>query len=67
MNDLTLIENAAREAGEIAKSYFKNDPQIWDKANNAGPVTQADLDVDFLLRDQLLAARPTYGLSLIHI
>ena len=61
MNDLTLIENAAREAGEIAKSHFKNDPQIWDKANNAGPVTQADLDVDFLLRDQLLAARPTYG------
>ena len=61
MNDLTLIENAAREAGEIAKSHFKNNPQIWDKANNAGPVTQADLDVDFLLRDQLLAARPTYG------
>ena len=61
MNDLTLIENAAREAGEIAKSHFKNNPQIWDKANNAGPVTQADLAVDRMLRNQLLAARPTYG------
>ena len=61
MNDLTLLKEAAREAGEIAKSHFKHGPQIWEKANNAGPVTQADLDVDHMLRNKLLAARPTYG------
>ena len=61
MNDLTLIENAAREAGEVAKSHFKHSPQIWDKENNAGPVTQADLDVDHMLRNELSVARPTYG------
>ena len=61
MNDLTLIEGAARDAGEVAKSHFKHSPQIWDKENNAGPVTQADLDVDHMLRNELSAARPTYG------
>ena len=61
MNDLILLKEAAREAGEIAKSHFKQGPQIWEKANNAGPVTQADLDVDLMLRNKLLAARPTYG------
>jgi len=61
VNDLILLKEAAREAGEIAKSHFKQGPQIWEKANNAGPVTQADLDVDHMLRNKLLAARPTYG------
>ena len=51
MNDLILLKEAAREAGEIAKSHFKQGPQIWEKANNAGPVTQADLDVDLMLRN----------------
>ena len=61
MNDLILLNEAAREAGEIAKSHFKQGPQIWEKPDNAGPVTQADLDVDLMLRNKLLTARPTYG------
>ena len=60
-NDLILIEEAAREAGKIAKRYFKKDPKTWDKAKNAGPVTQADLDIDHMLRHHLLSARSNYG------
>ncbi|WP_172795267.1 3'(2'),5'-bisphosphate nucleotidase CysQ [Polycladidibacter hongkongensis] len=58
--DLALIENAAREAGAIAKSYFGNNPQSWTKAGNS-PVSEADLEVDKYLAKTLLEARPDYG------
>lgn len=41
--------------------YFKAEPQVWDKPGGAGPVTEADLAVDKMLRESLLAARPSYG------
>ena len=49
MNDLELITQAARAAGGIAMGFFQKDPEIWDKSDNAGPVTEADLAVDKML------------------
>jgi len=59
--DLDLLVAAARESGDIAKSYFGNQPKIWDKADNAGPVTAADLAVNEMLERELQRARPAYG------
>lgn len=59
--DLGLIAEAARDAGAIALRYFRNRPQTWEKSAEAGPVTEADLAVDAMLRARLLAARPEYG------
>ncbi|WP_375688850.1 3'(2'),5'-bisphosphate nucleotidase CysQ [Pseudooceanicola sp. LIPI14-2-Ac024] len=59
--DLTLLEEAAREAGRIALGYAGRDPQKWDKPGGAGPVTEADLAVNDMLEERLRAARPGYG------
>ena len=60
-DDLTLLEDAAREAGRIAMRHFKADPEVWDKGDGAGPVTEADLAVNAMLDSELRAARPGYG------
>ncbi|MEM9438043.1 MAG: 3'(2'),5'-bisphosphate nucleotidase CysQ, partial [Pseudomonadota bacterium] len=36
-------------------------PVTWEKSDGAGPVTEADLATDKLLRERLLAARPSFG------
>ncbi|WP_284265053.1 inositol monophosphatase family protein [Roseicyclus amphidinii] len=59
--DLALLVEAARGAGRIAARYFRDDPETWDKPDGTGPVTEADLAVDDMLRDRLSAARPGYG------
>lgn len=59
--DLSLILAAAQDAGKIALRHFRADPQAWDKPDNAGPVTEADLEVDRFLQTRLMAARPGYG------
>lgn len=59
--DLTLLSDAARAAGEIAQRYWRNAPQTWDKPDQQGPVTQADLEIDAMLAHDLRAARPDYG------
>ena len=59
--DTALLAAAAREAGEIAKRYFKRDPDVTDKPDGAGPVTAADLAVNAMLEAELQAARPDYG------
>lgn len=59
--DTALLLEAARAAGEIALRHFQASPQVWDKPGGAGPVTEADLEVDAMLRTRLLAARPEYG------
>ena len=61
MNDQTLLIDAARRAGEIATSFWRNSPATWEKDDGTGPVTEADLAVNDMLRDRLLAARPGYG------
>jgi len=59
--DVTLLTEAAGAAGAVAMRHFGTGPQSWEKADGAGPVSKADLEVDALLRDRLLAARPDYG------
>ncbi len=58
--DLALLEEVAREAGEIARSFWREDPQVWDKGGD-DPVSEADFAVDRHLHQRLLTARPDYG------
>ena len=60
MNDLKLIEEAAREVGEVALKMREAGLAIEHKENGT-PVTNADLRVDQLLKEHLGAARPDYG------
>ncbi|MGH1331551.1 MAG: inositol monophosphatase family protein [Paracoccaceae bacterium] len=60
-NDLSLLIEAAKEAGEIAQSYWQAHPQTWEKPGDQGPVTEADLAVDAMLARELRGARPGYG------
>lgn len=60
-DDLTLLIDAARSAGEIAKGYFQAAPEVWEKSDGQGPVTEADLHVNRQLAADLQAARPDYG------
>lgn len=59
--DLDLLIDAARAAGEIALGFFRADPKVWQKDDGQGPVTEADIAIDEMLRERLLAARPEYG------
>ncbi len=60
-DDLELLIEAARNAGGIARPYWKADPEVWDKGGGQGPVTEADLAVDRMLHEYLLSERPEYG------
>ena len=59
--DLALLTAAAREAGRIAMGFWKRAPKTWDKGGDEGPVTEADLAVNDMLKAMLLEARPDYG------
>ena len=59
--DLDLLVKAAEAAGDVATKFFRGKNQVWDKPGGAGPVTEADLAVDYLLRETLTSARPDYG------
>ncbi len=58
--DLDLVSRAARDAGQLALRYFRDKMKTWEKAPG-DPVTEADIAVDKLLKERLLAARPDYG------
>ncbi|TVQ56064.1 MAG: 3'(2'),5'-bisphosphate nucleotidase CysQ [Rhodobacteraceae bacterium] len=58
--DLALLVEAAQAAGDAAMAFFGRAKQ-WDKPEGAGPVTEADLAADALLKRTLSAARPGYG------
>lgn len=60
-NDLALLIDAAREAGAIARRYWRNRPDFWEKDQAAGPVSEADLAVNAMLEHDLRAARPDFG------
>lgn len=60
-DDLALLTEAGRAAGEIALRYWRKRPESWDKPGGAGPVTEADLAVNAMLHADLGAARPDYG------
>ena len=59
--DLALLIEAAREAGRIALRYWRREPKVWDKGGEHGPVSEADLAVNDMLKLVLMAARPDYG------
>jgi myo-inositol-1(or 4)-monophosphatase len=59
--DLLLLIDAALEAGRSATGFSGPTAQSWDKADGAGPVTEADLAVNTMLEDRLQSARPDYG------
>lgn len=58
--DHALIVDAAREAGAIARRYFRQEFKSWDKGKDE-LVTEADIAIDTMLRESLGAARPDYG------
>jgi len=58
--DLALLTDAARAAGDIALRYFRNAPKVWEKLGE-GPVTEADIAVNDMVMARLRAARPAYG------
>lgn len=60
-SDLELLHDIVRQAGDVAHGYWGKDPQTWDKGGNAGPVSEADIETDSFLRQNLLSARPAYG------
>jgi len=59
--DLALLGEAARAAGAIARRHFGTRPRAWEKGAGQGPVSEADLEIDAMLRARLTAARPGYG------
>ncbi len=60
-DDLTLLTDAAREAGAILGDHFRRGAKAWEKPDAAGPVTEADLAANAALHARLTAARPDYG------
>ncbi|SDI63998.1 inositol monophosphatase family protein [Aliiruegeria lutimaris] len=60
-SDLSLLIEAARAAGEIGRKHFTSGHRVWEKDDGQGPVTEADLEVDAMLRERLTSARPGYG------
>ena len=59
-DDLALLEDAVRAAGDLALAHFRDRSAGWFKSDGT-PVSDADLAVNRLLADRLLAARPAYG------
>ena len=59
--DLNLLITAAQKAGELAKNYNLKRLKVWEKDGAAGPVTEADIEIDRMLFQYLTAARPDYG------
>lgn len=59
--DLSLLTDAARDAGTLALQYWKQAPKAWEKGGGAGPVSEADLAVNEMLAERLRGARPDYG------
>lgn len=61
ISDLTLIADAAREAGALARDLRRRGLQVEYKGADRSPVTNADLAADRLLTERLRGARPDYG------
>jgi len=61
LQDLENLKTAAVQAGKIALGYFDKHYKTWDKEAGAGPVTEADLEIDDFLKTFLLNCEPRYG------
>lgn len=60
-DDLKLLISAAHASGDIARKFWQQSPETWDKDKNAGPVTEADIAIDRMLHNDLRMERPDYG------
>ena len=60
-DELALLVRAAEDSGEIARRFWRQSPQVWDKGGAEGPVSEADLAVNAHLQATLIGARPGYG------
>jgi myo-inositol-1(or 4)-monophosphatase len=58
--DLDLIEEAVRDAGAIARKFYRGSYRKWSK-DKGQPVTECDLAVDEFLSGRLRGARRDYG------
>jgi myo-inositol-1(or 4)-monophosphatase len=58
--DYALLKTAARDAGELALTYFRQQILVNRKADGS-EVSEADLAVDTALKLDLLTRRPDYG------
>ena len=58
--DLALIEEAVRDAGTIARKFYRGSYRKWDKGQGQ-PVTECDLAIDEFLSQRLRGARRDYG------
>ena len=58
--DLALMEQAVRDAGVIARTFYRGSYRKWDKGGGQ-PVTECDLAIDKFLSERLRTARPNYG------
>ncbi|WP_051660925.1 3'(2'),5'-bisphosphate nucleotidase CysQ [Bosea sp. 117] len=54
------LSDAVAAAGAVALAMFRTGVKSWSKANDS-PVTEADIAVDSMLREQLTALAPDYG------
>lgn len=59
-SDLDLIVDAARQAGSVAMTFFRKDPEVWWKQGHS-PVSAADYAANEILETVLRKARPDYG------
>ncbi|MEO1687061.1 MAG: 3'(2'),5'-bisphosphate nucleotidase CysQ [Pseudomonadota bacterium] len=59
--DLALLTEAAVAGGRIAMARRASGFETWEKDGGAGPVTEADLEIDRALHAELTGARPDYG------
>jgi len=58
--DLALAVEAARAAGVVVMKAFRTDQRVTFKSADQ-PLTEADLASDQLIKEALMAVRPTYG------
>ena len=59
--DLILLKEAAYECGKIAKTFFRKNPERWEKKDKSGPVTEADIAINNMLQTELINNRPDFG------
>lgn len=59
--DAELLAEVVRAAGALALARAGSPGAVREKPGGGGPVSEADLAVDRLLRERLLDARPGYG------
>jgi myo-inositol-1(or 4)-monophosphatase len=59
-SDAALLQDAVREAGQLAQSMFRTELKKWTKGASS-PVSEADIAVNDLLEARLRGATPDYG------